>query len=78
MGFREWLRELLEKGEYGSQVEMANAFKVTQPSISFWLSGHSSPDLDSCGRISEVTDKSMADIYEMVRRDARGTSATVA
>lgn len=74
MGFREWLRGLLEKGVYESQVDMAEAFQMTQPTISFWLSGHSSPDLDSCGRISEATDKSLAEIYEMVRQDARETS----
>ena len=74
MGFREWLRELLEKGVYESQVEMAEAFQMTQPAVSFWQSGHSSPDLKSCGRISEATDKSMAEIYEMVRLDARTPS----
>ncbi|KKN23170.1 hypothetical protein LCGC14_0907570 [marine sediment metagenome] len=73
MGFRKWLREL-RKGEYENQDEMAEAFQVTQPTISFWLSGHSSPDLDSCGRISEVTGKPLAEIYEMVRQDARTPS----
>ncbi|KKM01486.1 hypothetical protein LCGC14_1134480 [marine sediment metagenome] len=74
MGFREWLREFLVKGPYENQTDMADAFKVTQPTISFWLSGHSTPDLDSCGHISEVTTKSVTDIYEMVRQDARETS----
>ena len=74
MGFREWLRELREKGEYGNQYDMAEVFQVTQPAISFWLSGQSRPDLDSCGRISEVTGTPLADIYEMVRQDARETS----
>ena len=74
MGFREWLRELLEKGEYRSQYDMAEAFKVKQPTINHWLHGKKRPDLDSCGRISEATEKSLADIYEMVRLDARTPS----
>lgn len=72
MSFREWLRGLLEDGEYRSQVEMAEAFSVTQPAICYWLSGASRPDLESCGRISKVTGKPLADIAEMIRCDAQG------
>jgi len=66
MGFRAWLRGLLKDGVYRSQWEMADAFAVTQAAVNYWLSGRSRPDLESCGRISEVTGKPLAEIYEMV------------
>ncbi len=72
MGFREWLRGLLRKGDYRSQYEMADAFQVQQSAVNHWLSGRHSPDLESCGHISEATGKPLADIYEMVRQDAPG------
>lgn len=69
MGFRAWLRGLLEDGMYRSQYEMADAFGVKQPTINHWLHGSRQPDLESCARISKATAKPMADIWEMVHSD---------
>ena len=45
MGFRAWLRGLLEEGMYRSQYEMAEAFGKKQPTINHWLHGIRQPDL---------------------------------
>ena len=75
MGFRAWLRGLLEEGMYRSQYEMAESFGVRQPTINHWLHGARQPELESCALISEATGKPMAEIWEMVRADT-GEPAT--
>jgi len=75
MSFRAWLREL-KKREGWTERQMAEMFKVTQPAVHFWLTGHSLPELSSCGYISEATGTPLADIAEMVRRDAREPTVT--
>jgi len=74
MSFRAWLREL-KKREGWTQAQMAEKFHVRQPTVSFWLVGRSLPQLSSCGYISEATGQTLAEIAEMVRRDARDTKA---
>lgn len=71
MGFREWLRELLKRGAYRNQYDMADAFHVQQSAVNHWLQGRHRPNLDSCGLISKATGKPLADIYQMVGQDAQ-------
>jgi len=75
MGFRAWLRGLLDNGTYRSQYEMADAFRVKQPTVNHWLHGRKRPDLESLSYVSEATGKPLADIWEMVRQDAREAEA---
>ena len=72
MSFRAWLRRLLKEGKYRSQYQMADAYRVKQPTVANWLRGAKLPDLESCSHISEAEGIPLADIAEMVRRDARG------
>jgi len=71
MGFRAWLRGLLEDDVYGSQYEIAEAFGVKQPTINHWLQGLRQPDRESCIRISEASGEPLVHIMEMVRQDTR-------
>ncbi|KKL69644.1 hypothetical protein LCGC14_2112870 [marine sediment metagenome] len=75
MGFRAWVRGLLGGKVYETQDEMAAAWGTSQSTIAHWLRGTRHPDLERCARISQAEDdKSLADIYEMVRQDTRETS----
>ena len=71
MGFRDWLRRLLEGGVYESQAEIARAVGVTEGAVSLWLSGERRPDRERCDLISTATGLPVGDIVEMVSRDAR-------
>ena len=76
MSFRAWLRGLLREGKYRSQYQMADAYRVKQPTVANWLRGAKLPDLESCSHISEAEGVPLADIAEMVRQDARGRPVT--
>ena len=74
MGFRAWLRGLLDEGKYRSQYQMADAFGVKQPTVNHWLQGERLPDRDRCSLISDATGEPVGRIMEMVSRDARESS----
>jgi transcriptional regulator with XRE-family HTH domain len=78
MGFREWLRRLLEERMFGNQEQLAERVGITQSSISNYLTGARRPDMERCILISEATDIPLADIVEMVRKDARDKAAQTA
>ncbi len=73
MSFRQWLRELLDQGQYRSQYQMAAAFGSKQPTINHWLRGSRRPDLGSCAKISKAIGKPLTDIVEMVLDDSDAT-----
>lgn len=75
MGFRVWLRGLLEeKTVYKSQYDLAERVGISQPTVANWLKGIRHPDRDRCDLISKATGKPVAEILEMVLMDARESS----
>ena len=75
MGFREWVRTLLEDEEV-TQTVLAGRWGVAQPTIAHYRRGTRQPDRERSALISEAEGRPLADIIEMVRQDARGTSAS--
>lgn len=53
-------------------VELARALDLTQPSVSNWETGKTSPSLDKLPQIAEVLDADLAELYSLygVRRAA--------
>ena len=73
MGFRAWVRTLLEDKEV-TQTILAERWGVKQPTIAHYSAGTRHPDRERSALISEAEGRPLADIVEMVRQDARETS----
>ena len=71
MGFRAWVRELLEDT---TQMELANRWQIGQSTIAHYKAGTRQPDRERSALISEAEGRPLADIVEMVRQDAREPS----
>jgi len=76
MSFRAWVRTLLNQM---TQEALAEKWHVAQPTIAQYKAGTRRPDRERCILISEAEEeKSLAEIIEMVQRDAGGDGSGTA